>query len=516
MPSESIQVRMGLDARPFQAGLTKSKAAAMQFQQGLNKLGMGVGVLGLVALAKKAADAAAELKRTGEAVGLTVEEVQSLGFAASQNGSSIGEMNKALTRLSVNLGKANAGEAEAIRKFEDYGIAIRDAEGNLLSTSNVLDQIANRIQAAGGGADAAAIAFELLGKSGVGLVQTLGDGAEGLEKLKRLAMESGDVISTEANDAIVELTDTLNRGLGGALSFVTDKIGKMILGLKQLSVFAGELTSSVNIQDLAAAINNPIKALSVLAQMRENTAGAFNAAAQVAQQENAAAAIQVQVRNFEKLAPTLNKIANLEQKRREQLESSSEKISRLKSEEKELAELLKDKTDDQIRSDELLAKIKLDLLEKTAEREKAVTAQKERQNALQQQSMQLQKQLASQQRSLAQSKQDRSLFTLEELAGYNLNGFGSADVLEDARKARQVLALQTQAESARFDFGNVERSRELFGQADAIRKTISNLKSTERPFANMEEGIKSMREQIAALNEKAAGEGIILKKVVLQ
>ena len=92
--------------------------------------------------------------------------------------------------------------------------------------------------------------------------------------------------------------------------------------------------------------------------------------------------------------------------------------------------------------------------------------------------MQLQKQLASQQRSLAQSKQDRSLFTLEELAGYNLNGFGSADVLEDARKARQVLALQTQAESARFDFGNVERSRELFGQADAIRKTISNLKST--------------------------------------
>lgn len=516
MASESILVRMGLDARPFQAGLTKSKAAATQFQQGLNKLGIGVGVLGLVALAGKAADAAAELKRTGEAVGLTVEEVQSLGFAASQNGSSIEEMNKALTRLSVNLGKANAGEAEAIRKFEDYGIAIKDAEGNLLSTSAVLDQIANRIQAAGGGADAAAIAFELLGKSGVGLVQTLGDGAEGLEQLKRLAMESGDVISTEANDAIVELTDTLNRGLGGALSFITDKIGKMILGLKQMSVFAGELTSGINIGDLAAAMNNPLKALSVLAKMRENTDGAFNSAARVAQQENSAAAIQAQVRNFEKLAPTLNKIAKLEQKRREELESSSDKIARLKSEEEELADLLKDKTEDQIRNDEILAKMKLDLLEKTEEREKAVTAQKERQNALQQQANQLQQQLVNQQRSLAQTKGDRSLFTLEELAGYNLNGFGSADVLEDAQKARQVLALQQQAESARFDFGNVERSKELFSQADAIRKTITNLKSTERPFANMEEGIKSMKEQIATLVEKAAGEGIILKKVVLQ
>ena len=516
MASESILVRMGLDARPFQSGLTKSKAAAMQFQQGLNSLGMGLGVLGFVALAKSAADAAAELKRTGEAVGLTVEEVQSLGFAASQNGSSVEEMNKALVKLSVNLGKANAGDAEAILKFKDYGIAIRDARGELLSTTQVLDQIANKIQAAGGGANASAIAFELLGRSGVGLIQTLGDGADGLAELKRLAIESGDVISTSANDAIVELTDTLNRHLGGALSMVTDKVGKTLLGLKELGAFVGALSNGIGLADLAEAWMNPIKALQMSGQIAENMDAAFDAVADAGRNDEVRAAIQQQVRESEKLGPILAKIVKAEQERAAALETSTQRIARLKDEEADLLEMIKGKADSEIKGDLRLSNIKLRLLDKQNEKEKAIADQKARQAQLQERSIQLQQQLTAQQRGLRQTKGDRSMFTLDELANYRQGGFGSKDVLADAAKARQVMELQRQAESARFDFGNVGRSQELFGQADAIRKTISNLKSTERPFANMEEGIKGMKEQIAALNEKAAGEGIVLKKVIAQ
>lgn len=482
---------MGLDARPFQAGLTKAQRAAMTFQQGLNTLGMGVGILGLIALTSKVKDTAAELKRVGEATGLTVEQIQALGFAASQNGSDTETMNKALEKLTVNLGLVAAGDTEAIEKFEQFGISVKDANGNLLGAEQVLGRIADKIQDAAPN-ERAAIAYETLGKSGVKLVQTLADGSEGLAQLKRLAEETGQIVSTSANDAIVELTDTLNRHLGQALNTSVAALGGFLVKIKEIAAFLGTLAGG---GDFAAA---------------------GQAALDVVAGDQAERNIQRQVRQLDKLGPILDKIAKHEKERAQGLESSTQKIQRLKDEERDLLDILKDKAESEIKSDLRLANVKLKLLDKQQEMQKAIADQKARETQLQERSIQLQGQLAAQQRTLTQSKQDRSLFTLEELAGYNLNGFGSADVLEDARKARQVLALQTQAESARFDFGNVERSRELFGQADAIRKTISNLKSTERPFANMEEGIKSMKEQIAALNEKAAGEGIILKKVVLQ
>lgn len=480
-----------MDARPFQAGLTKAKASAMQFQAGLNTLGAGVGLVGLIALTSKVADTAAELKRTGEATGLTVEQIQAFGFAASQNGSDAETMTKSLEKLSVNLGLVAAGDQEAIDKFEQFGIAVKGANGEMLGADQVLGRIADKIQDAAPN-ERAAIAYETLGRSGVKLVQTLADGSEGLDEMKRIAEETGQVVSTNANDAIVELTDTLNRVLGSALNTSVGFLGKFLSKIKEVAAFLGSLAGGGSLADAGQA------ALDALAD------------------EEVEKKIQAQVRQFDKLGPILAKITKHEKERAAALESSSEKVQRLKDEEQKLLDLLKSKSDSEIKSDLRLSNIKLKLLDKQKEKEKAIADQKARQTQLQERSMQLQQQLISQQRGLNQTKGDRSLFTLEELAGYRQNGFGSSDVLADAEKARQVIALQRQAESARYDFGNVGRSQELFGQADAIRKTISNLKSTERPFAGMEEGIKSMKEQIAALNEKAAGEGIVLKKVVLQ
>lgn len=502
---------MGLNAAPFQNGLTKAKASAMQFHQGLNQLGAGIGALGMLALAKRAADAAAELKRTGEAVGETVEEVQALGFAASQNGSSIEEMNKALTRLAVNIGKANAGEAEAIRKFEDYGISIRNAKGELLSTSAVLDQIADRIQDSGGGADAAAIAFELLGKSGVGLVQTLGDGAEGLANLKRLAQESGDVISTDANDAIVELTDTLNRHLGGALSWVTDKIGKLILGIKQFSVILGTLFADFEFE----ALLNPFEALQEFEKLGGNFDKAIAAANAVAKTEDARKAIDSQLKKLESLAPILDKIKKLEQERAQAAESTAQKVERIKKEEEELAKLLKDKTEKQIRGDQKLLNAKLKQLEKQKELQKETNALAARENQIREQSNRLQAQLAKQVASLKDTKADRSRFTIEELATGNAAGVSDESVRDDIFRAQQFVRLQQEAEAARLR-GDVGTAGNIFNQADKLRDQIVNLKSSERPFRGMEEGIKATKSEIEKLNAKADGEGINLKQVILK
>ena len=510
MPTEQIMVRMGLNAAPFQQGLTKAKAGAMQFQQGLNSLGAGIGVLGIIALAKHASDAAAILKRTGEATGETVEEIQKLGFAASQNGSSVEDMNKSLEKLTVNLGLAAAGDTEAIEKFEQFGIAVKDAEGNLLSTSGVLDNIADKIQNAEPG-ERAAIAYETLGRSGVKLVQTLADGSEGLAELKRQAEECGQIVSGDANDAIVELADTLNRQLGGALSWVTDKIGKMILGIKQLSVFMGTIFSDFD----AEALLNPFTALQEFNQLSDNFGKAITAANAVAKDDKAQKKIDAQVKKLEAMAPLMEKIRKLEKERADSAESTADKLERIKKEETALLDLLKDKSESEIRGDQKLLNGKLKLLEKQKELQKETNAQLAKETQLRGQSNRLQAQLAGQIKSMAQTKGDRSQFTIDELATGNAAGVVNESVRQDIFRAQEFKRLQEQAEQARMR-GDVAGSGNLFSQADKVRDSITNLKSTERPFKGMEDGIKDMKTQIMELNEKAANEGINLKKVILQ
>lgn len=503
---------MALDAGPFVQGLTKAKQSALSFNEGLNRLGTGLSVLGIVALAKHASDAAAELKRTALAVGTTVEELQGLGFAASQNGSSVEEMNKALVRLSANIGKAAAGDGEAIRKFEQYGIALRDVNGRALDTAEVMGQIADQVKAAGGGTAAAAVAFDLLGRSGVGLVQTLANGADGLAELQRLAEDTGNVVSTTANDAIVELADTLNRHLGGAISYVTDLAGKAIIGIKQLGVLAGELTADLNALDIAEALGNPVAALRVVAQLRDNFGGAIDAAQRVANVDEAQRAIENQVRDLEQMAPLLENVRKLEQERAEANEKLADKIDRLKREEANLTAALENRTEAEIRADAKLLNSKLDLLRKQKELQEANNKAVQQENKFREQSRSLQQSLADQMAKLAAAKQDRSKYTLEELATGNPFGVVSDVVRSDIFKSREAQTLQRLAEAARLR-GDVPGSERLFNQADAVLNSIVNLRDSEKPFKGMEDSIRDLRDKQTEMLRLAQNEGINLKAI---
>lgn len=517
MASEHLKVILGLDTKPFAQGITKSAQVVSRFNAGLNRLGTGLSVLALVALAKNASNAAAELKRTAAAVGTTVEEVQALGFAASQNGSSIEEMNRALSRLSVNIGKANAGETEAIRKFEQYGIALADVNGVALDTSTVMSQIADRIKQAGGGAAGSAVAFDLLGKSGVGLVQTLMNGADGLENLKRLAEESGDVISTTANDAIVELADTLNRNLGGALSRVAEYAGRALVGIKQLAVFAGQLSSGFNARDIAGALVNPMQALAMVAQMRQNFGQAIDAAQNVANGDAAARAIDNQVRDLEAMAPLLEKLNKLNQDRVKSEETLTKQIERLRKEEADYSAKLEGKTDDQIRADRNLLNAKIGLLQKQKELQDANNKAVQLETTYREKGALIQQRIAEKLAGLNQAKGDRSKFTLAELAEGNPGGVVNDTVRQDIFKAREVRRLENLGEENRLRFGDSETASKLFGQADEIRKTITSLRTDERfPFKGMEDALKDLRAEHAKLVAMAADEGINLKAIKMR
>jgi len=125
-----------------------------------------------------------DLAKASSRLGLTVNELQSLQFAASQTGASAEELEKGLTRFSRSISEASSGIGTGLRAFEALGITVTDAQGGLRPTSELLNEVSDRLTQIQDPADRVRIAFDLFGRSGVNLVNTLQQGSGSLKQLQ--------------------------------------------------------------------------------------------------------------------------------------------------------------------------------------------------------------------------------------------------------------------------------------------------------------------------------------------
>ena len=92
------------------------------------------GVFAFVASTTQAADALLDMNAE---TGISVESIQELGFAAALTGSSTEAMQSSLAGLSKVAGDAARGLGRGRKAFEDLGISVKDAGGNV-KTADVL------------------------------------------------------------------------------------------------------------------------------------------------------------------------------------------------------------------------------------------------------------------------------------------------------------------------------------------------------------------------------------------
>lgn len=97
-------------------------------------LGAAGGMLAFVAANTEAADG---LNDMNAETGISVESIQELGFAALLTGSSTEAMSASLSGLSKVAGDAARGLGRGRKAFEDLGISVKDASGNV-KTADVL------------------------------------------------------------------------------------------------------------------------------------------------------------------------------------------------------------------------------------------------------------------------------------------------------------------------------------------------------------------------------------------
>ncbi len=160
---------------------------------------------GLTAIVKKSIDAGDELFNLQAKTGVAANALIAIGNAAKLADVDTATLGKGLTKLSVNLVKAAEGNEDLSRKFAALGVSVKGADGQVVSSDKALKQIADRFADMPDGAQKAAAAVALFGKSGADLIPLLNEGAASMEKFTYKVSDDFAARSDLFNDTITEL-----------------------------------------------------------------------------------------------------------------------------------------------------------------------------------------------------------------------------------------------------------------------------------------------------------------------
>lgn len=126
--------------------------------------------------------------------GGTKEEVSGMRAAMQLSGVDADKASTAVTIFAKNLGNAVGDEAKTAELTAKMGTSFLDAAGNVKPMSQILPGLADTFKKMPDGAEKAALATQLFGRSGAQMIPFLNKGSEGIAALTEKAQQMGLVI----------------------------------------------------------------------------------------------------------------------------------------------------------------------------------------------------------------------------------------------------------------------------------------------------------------------------------
>ena len=230
-----LVTRWGFDVNP--AGLNKLQASLSGVSRFLGPVGLGIAaigtaaagiVTGVVAMVSTTARAGEEAVKTAQKVGIHIERLQELEYAAKMADIGQQDLTIGLKFLSSKLYDASNGSAEAQRGLRAVGITAKDSTGKLKTADVALADIADQFRSMPDGAKKTALAVDLFGRQGINMIPMLNKGSAELRAMAAEARRLGLVMDEQTARRGEEFMDTLKR-LQSALVGIKREIGAAFL-----------------------------------------------------------------------------------------------------------------------------------------------------------------------------------------------------------------------------------------------------------------------------------------------
>lgn len=183
--------------------------------------GMAAAAGGIFAFVSSNTQAADALVDFNAETGIAVERVQELGFAASMSGSSQEAMTASLAALSKSAGDASRGLGRGRKAFEELGISVTDAAGNVKTADVLFNELRESFARLGTSAGAQKSIIASLGLD-PSTLQLLNATSEEVDLLVEKSRQLG-IVTTEQAEAAAEFQDAL-----GMAQFGVSALGQQV------------------------------------------------------------------------------------------------------------------------------------------------------------------------------------------------------------------------------------------------------------------------------------------------
>lgn len=186
-------------------------ASAKNVQEKTAKISAAAGVAagGMIAMAAKAAASADDLLTLSNVSGFSVEELQKLQYASSFVDVSMDTMTGSIAKLTKNMASGSTA-------FEDLGISITDADGNMRDATDVWYDALEALGNIENETERDQKAMELFGKSAMEMAGIVDDGGAALKQLGEEAEATGNILSKDAVEDAVAFNDQIDELKGKA------------------------------------------------------------------------------------------------------------------------------------------------------------------------------------------------------------------------------------------------------------------------------------------------------------
>ena len=206
---------------------------------GFVSIGMAKGVAALKDFAKEMLQSYDSAVKLSDNIGVAADSIIGLRYAADMSNVGAENMDKNMAKLAQTISKAASGSKDAAGTFAKMGIEVKNSDGTLKNSEQVLMEMADAFQQLPAGTERATLAMDVFGKSGASMVTMLKDGSGALREMTNDGKAAaGDIESISKLMGELSSAGTMAKsaitGMMASLSnnFIFDSA---IYGLRELS-----------------------------------------------------------------------------------------------------------------------------------------------------------------------------------------------------------------------------------------------------------------------------------------